>query len=63
MIAVDRAICDECATCVAVCPVDAIILGTSLAVDKEKCISCGKCVDICPFGALTPTNSKAERQG
>jgi|WetSurMetagenome_2_1015567.scaffolds.fasta_scaffold00051_49 ferredoxin len=54
MIAVERSRCDECATCVAVCPVDAILLDAGITIDGGKCISCGKCVDVCPFGALSP---------
>jgi anaerobic sulfite reductase subunit C len=53
MIEVDSKLCDECATCIGVCPVDAIVLDKSIAVDQAKCISCGHCVAVCPMGALT----------
>jgi Fe-S-cluster-containing hydrogenase component 2 len=59
MIAVNPKVCDECASCVSVCPTDAIVLDGKITVDEEKCILCGNCVDVCPFGAL----SQAAAQG
>jgi len=52
MTTVNLNLCDECGTCVSVCPKDAIILSDSLAISADKCVSCGVCVKICPFGAL-----------
>jgi hypothetical protein len=64
MIEIDKATCDECATCVSVCPVDAIILGPHVTIDNEKCISCGRCVAVCPVGALTNTmQAGASKEG
>lgn len=53
MVHIDRLNCDECGTCVSVCPENALSLGESLAVDEQKCTSCCRCVDVCPFGALS----------
>jgi Fe-S-cluster-containing hydrogenase component 2 len=53
MIDVNLKLCDECATCISVCPVDAIILENHIKVDEGKCISCGNCISVCPMGALT----------
>jgi ferredoxin len=52
MVLIDTAVCDECGTCIAVCPVDALMFDKCLAVDSAKCTSCGRCVRICPFAAL-----------
>ena|GEM_PF-1780800 len=47
-------ICDRCATCIAVCPVSAIMMDIeSLVFDEELCTECGICVISCPVGALT----------
>jgi ferredoxin len=53
MIDVNLKLCDECATCISVCPVDAILLDVRIKIDEGKCISCGNCVSVCPMGALT----------
>jgi ferredoxin len=52
MLRVDRRHCDQCGTCISVCPTDALVLLAKLQVREDNCISCGKCVAICPFGAL-----------
>ena len=45
--------CTGCATCVAVCPVDAIsIVNDKAQIDDEICTGCGACVDACPEGAM-----------
>lgn len=45
--------CDQCGTCIAVCPEDALMLNEfKVAVDHEKCSECGLCVKICPIAAL-----------
>jgi ferredoxin len=49
---IDKAVCDECGTCISVCPVDALELTNDLKVDPELCIECGNCVKVCPVGAL-----------
>lgn len=60
MIAVDQTLCDECATCVSVCPTDAMILDGKIIIDEGKCISCGNCVDVCPFGALSQAPARGK---
>jgi len=68
MIDVNFKLCDECATCISVCPVDAILLDDRIMVDEVRCISCGNCVSVCPMGALTiakrdKTNMSAAQEG
>ena len=52
MVHLDVSVCDECGTCVSVCPENALALVDSLIVDQERCTACCHCVDVCPFGAL-----------
>ncbi len=40
--------CNECGTCVKLCPVQAIDENTPRRTDKVKCISCGRCIVVCP---------------
>lgn len=40
--------CDECGTCVYLCPTDAISKDNPRKTDKDKCISCGRCIAVCP---------------
>jgi ferredoxin len=47
--------CDACGTCIAVCPVDAILLDESIIINHGVCIMCGRCLEICPVGALSKT--------
>ncbi len=61
MIKVDYKVCDECATCVSVCPVDAIVLDEYIIVDDKKCLACGRCVGICPVAAVSETMSGGNR--
>lgn len=45
--------CIACAGCVAVCPVEALVMPlATLEVDNSLCIACGDCVTFCPCGAL-----------
>jgi ferredoxin len=53
MVIVDGTTCDECGTCICVCPVDALVLDDGLNVDGGVCISCGKCIAVCPMGAIS----------
>lgn len=52
---IDKNRCCGCGACVAVCPVDAILMvpdGEGFAypqVNEEKCIKCGKCDKVCSF--------------
>lgn len=49
----DKALCTGCGACMAVCPVDAIILTEDKEgfrypeIDESKCIKCGKCNRVC----------------
>lgn len=45
--------CDE-PSCVAVCPVDALVRNpeTGAIEVNDRCIGCGFCVQACPFGAM-----------
>ncbi|MBW6458754.1 MAG: 4Fe-4S binding protein [FCB group bacterium] len=46
-------LCDQCGTCISVCPVDALMLTEhTLVIDHEKCTECMLCVHICPVAAL-----------
>ncbi|MFP4163194.1 MAG: DUF362 domain-containing protein [Chitinispirillaceae bacterium] len=62
MITVDYKLCDECGTCISICPNDAIILGDNLQLTSEKCTSCGLCISVCPFGALSTPCSKDKKR-
>jgi len=53
MTVVDTDKCDECGTCISVCPGNALLIDSRLTVSPEKCTSCGVCIKVCPFGALT----------
>lgn len=53
MIRIDHDLCDLCASCPAVCPVNCIELRENyLVIEQDVCIDCGACVRICPFNAL-----------
>jgi electron transfer flavoprotein alpha subunit len=53
MIKVNQNRCDECGTCVGVCPTAALLLKTSsLEIIDDLCTDCGNCVAICPIAAL-----------
>lgn len=53
MLVINKEICDECGTCISVCPANALLLTDVLSVDASVCTSCGTCVRVCPFGALS----------
>lgn len=53
MIALDLALCQGCASCLAVCPPGAITLKDGQAVIAQAlCDDCGACIEACPTGAL-----------
>jgi ferredoxin len=58
MTIVDHKKCDECGTCISVCPSDAIALGARLEISADKCTSCNICVTVCPFEALSSEGKK-----
>jgi heterodisulfide reductase subunit A len=55
---VNEDLCSGCATCISICPYDAITLEKqkddhSIAkVDETLCMGCGACVVACPSGAM-----------
>ncbi len=56
LIEVDMEKCISCGSCVALCPVEAIVQTEDLSVEfsKEKCLgsTCSACVDACPARAI-----------
>jgi Pyruvate/2-oxoacid:ferredoxin oxidoreductase delta subunit len=56
LIEVETEKCFSCGSCVALCPVEAIVIDQDLNVlfDKEKCVgsTCSICVDACPARAI-----------
>jgi ferredoxin len=57
MTAVDTDKCDECGTCISVCPGNALLIDDRLTVSAEKCTSCGMCVKVCPAGAINQSQN------
>lgn len=46
--------CVGCESCVAECPVGAIVIeGGKAIVDAAKCVDCGACTSACPCNAIT----------
>ena len=56
LIEVDADKCFSCGSCIALCPVEAIVIAEDSTVqfDKEKCVgsACSVCVDACPARAI-----------
>tara|TARA_B100001142_G_scaffold305276_1_gene334090 strand:+ start:887 stop:1090 length:204 start_codon:yes stop_codon:yes gene_type:complete len=51
---VDEDLCYGCGACIALCPVNVLILDNRLAVvDEEKCTHCEHCIPACPVFALS----------
>ena len=51
---VDEDRCFGCAACVALCPVNALVLEGLLAiVDEPSCTHCEHCIPACPVHALS----------
>ena len=51
---VDEDLCYGCGACIALCPIDVLILDERLAiVDEEKCTHCEHCIPSCPVFALS----------
>ena len=53
MLTVNTQLCDQCGTCISVCPSNALLLSQILEIDRNLCTQCQTCVKICPFGALS----------
>ncbi len=50
---IDHYLCGICGACVAVCPENALYLGTDLLKsDDEGCTGCNYCIITCPSDAL-----------
>ena len=50
---VDEDVCFGCAACIALCPVDALLLeGLMVYVDEPVCTHCKLCIPACPVFAL-----------
>ncbi len=62
MIVIDYDKCDDCCTCISICPEDALIYKSRLEVDNEKCILCGKCVKVCPYASLSIKKVKSNEE-
>lgn len=52
-------LCNQCGTCLGVCPVGAISVDQQGAyvIDAETCTNCGVCVDSCPQQAIFQSNA------
>ena len=56
---VDEDRCFGCAACVALCPVNALVLEGLLAiVDEPSCTHCEHCIPACPVHALSLVNEE-----
>lgn len=62
MIEIDYNKCDDCCTCISICPEDALIYKSKLEVNNEKCILCGKCVKVCPYASLSIKKVKSDEE-
>ncbi|MEW2913444.1 4Fe-4S binding protein [Leisingera sp. JC11] len=57
-VSLDEALCNNCSSCVWVCPSDALSLtenGGALTFVESLCTQCGLCVSVCPQRALSMT--------
>ncbi len=54
MIIINKKLCDQCGTCIGVCPVDALIIEKhEINMESDTCIGCLVCVQVCPVDALS----------
>lgn len=53
-VAVYQNICKKCYTCMRVCPIGAISIGSesTVVIDRSSCTKCGICAEKCPHDAL-----------
>ncbi|MBM3320059.1 MAG: 4Fe-4S binding protein [Candidatus Eisenbacteria bacterium] len=60
---IDREKCLSCAACVAVCPLEALLLaGLDLVFAEETCTGCAECFRVCPTAALLPESGRFYRE-
>lgn len=54
--------CTSCEQCVAICPIEAIVLNQEgiAEVSDDACIGCGLCASACPSGAITLKQTRPE---
>ena len=52
--------CIGCATCVSVCPQEAIEEGTPFRIRQENCLHCGRCYENCPVQAVIPAEESGD---
>jgi ferredoxin len=60
----EKCLGERYATCVSVCPVDAICPGEYkgeefMVIDPTVCITCGACLPECPIGAIMDSEDQA----
>ena len=70
MINIRENVCDYCAACITVCPVDCIYTYTGddkekfpnqLYIHPEDCIDCAACEPVCPVAAIFPEDTVPEQ--
>ncbi len=50
---VDRGRCTLCMSCIAACPVGAVVVAEGAArIEVERCVGCRRCEEACPVGAV-----------
>ncbi len=55
--------CVGCATCMLVCPKDAITVEGRAEIDREVCEECGKCMLYCPLEAINRIGKESPGAG
>jgi ferredoxin len=54
VIHVNRDLCGSCGACVAVCPMESLVLiNLTLTINQPSCNLCRRCLRVCPVRALT----------
>lgn len=57
--AYDINVCNQCGSCIQICPVQAIYRAKngSILINKDKCVGCLACVGFCPIDAMRYDNT------